>query len=369
MAMVAALLCFSVQAHAADAVKIGMVNDQSGPNKGTGKAMKSGVEAYFKTVNDKGGVHGRTLQLVTVDDRYNPDATVDAVLKLVEQEKILALVGTVGTANGVSILPVVKEFHLPFVAPRSGAAAFRVPLIPEVINLRASHQEEIDRLIDVLIKRGARKVAVFYQNDTFGQEVVENTQKALERQGLAISVKASFERGTTVVDPAVTALSAAKPDAVLVAATYQPAAEFLKVLRARGGRLLAATGSFAGGENLVTAAGPAAEGLVMTQVVPHLADPMPLVGECREALGKYPGDSGLNAVSLEGCLTAKSIVLALKEAGEPPTREGFLKAYEAMRETDLGGIRVSFSSQKHQGQSGVYLVAVQGGTLVPMGEK
>src|SRR5689334_14760040 len=113
-AVLVTLFCFSVAAHAADAVKIGMVNDQSGPNKVAGRGMRAGVEAYFKTVNDKGGVKGRPVQLVTLDDRYNPDTTVDAVLKLIDQEKILALVGTVGTANGISVLPVVKEYHLPF---------------------------------------------------------------------------------------------------------------------------------------------------------------------------------------------------------------------------------------------------------------
>jgi ABC-type branched-subunit amino acid transport system substrate-binding protein len=102
-------------------IKIGMVNDQTGPNKGAGRSMKVGVDAYFKAVNDKGGVNGKKIELVSVNDQYVPDKTVDGLLKLIEEQKIFAVVGTIGTSNGVSIMPIVKEYKLPFVAPRSGA--------------------------------------------------------------------------------------------------------------------------------------------------------------------------------------------------------------------------------------------------------
>ena len=352
---------------AGDVIKIGMVNDQTGPNKGAGRSMKVGVHAYFKAVNEKGGVNGKKIELVNTNDQYVPDKTVDGLLKLIEEEKIFAVVGTIGTSNGVSILPIVKEYKLPFVAPRSGASNFRTPAIHEVINIRASHQEEVDKLVDLLVREGgAKRFAIFYQNDTFGTDVLTCTENALKRHGLTLTAKGAFERGTQAVTSALTAIIAGTPDAIILGSIYGPGAEFAKAARREGLKSYLATGSFAGGSNLVQAAGEAAEGLLMSQVVPHLQDlSLPLTKECKEAIEKNPEEVSFNAVTLEGCMTAKSMVMALEKAGTPPTQEGFLKAYEAMKDVDMGGIKLNFTPQNHQGQSNVFLEIVQGGKLVP----
>jgi len=352
----------------AETVKIGMVNDQSGPNKGAGKSLKIGVEAYFQKVNEQGGVNGRKLELVTFNDQYVPDKTVDGLLKLIEEQKIFAVMGTIGTSNGVSIIPVVKEYKLPFVAPRSGAANFRTPVVREVINIRASHQQELDRMVDLLIKEGgAKRFAIFYQNDTFGVDVLSCAENALKRHGLSLVARGSFERGTQAITAALSAIIEAKPDAIILGAIYAPGAEFAKAARKEGLKSYLATGSFAGGMNLVNAAGPAAEGIIMSQVVPHPQDmSVPITKECKEAIDRNPGDMGYNAVSLEGCIAAKSVVLALAKAGSPPSKDGFLRAYESMKDTDLGGVKLSFSADNHQGQSEVYLEIVKNGALQPL---
>jgi len=348
-------------------IKIGMVNDQSGPNKGAGKSMRVGVDAYFKAVNEKGGVNGKKIELVSMNDQYVPEKTVDGLLKLIEEQKIFAVVGTIGTSNGVSVMPIVKEYKLPFVAPRSGAANFRTPVTREIINIRASHQEEVDKLVDLLVREGgAKRIAIFYQNDTFGLDVMMCTENALKRHGLQLVSKGSFERTTRAVTTALATIMAGEPDAIILGSIYGPGAEFAKAARQEGLKSYLATGSFAGGSNLVKAAGPAAEGLLMSQVVPHLQDlSLPLTKECKEAVDKNPEDVGFNAVTLEGCMTAKSMVMALDKAGNPPTQDGFIKAYESMKDADLGGIKLSFSPQNHQGQSNVYLEIVQDGKLVP----
>jgi len=368
IALLAVCLGTTLSAQAAgDIIKIGMVNDQSGPNKGAGKSMRVGVNAYFKAVNEKGGVNGRKLELVTANDQYVPDKTVDGLLKLIEEHKIFAVVGTIGTSNGVSILPIVKEYKLPFVAPRSGAANFRTPVLREVINIRASHQEELDKLVDLLVRdAGAKRFAIFYQNDTFGTDVLNCTENALKRHNLSLVAKGAFERGTQAVTSALASIIAAKPDAIILGSIYGPGAEFAKAARKEGLKSYLATGSFAGGSNLVQAAGEAAEGLIMSQVVPHLEDlSLPLTKECKEAIEKNAEDVTFNAVTMEGCMTAKSMVLALEKAGSPPSPDGFLKAYEGMKEVDLGGIKLSFSPENHQGQSHVFLEVVRAGKLVP----
>ena len=313
-------------------------------------------------------MNGKQIELVNADDQYVPDKTVDGLQKLVDDYKIFAVVGTIGTSNGVSILPMVKEYKLPFIAPRSGASNFRAPVIHEVINIRASHQEEVDKLVDLLVREGgAKRFAIFYQNDTFGTDVLTCTENALRRHGLTLTAKGAFERGTQAVTSALASIMSGAPDAIILGAIYGPGAEFTKAVRKEGLKSYLATGSFAGGSNLVQAAGSAAEGLVMSQVVPHLQDlSLPLTRECKEAIEKNPEEVGFNAVSLEGCMTAKSIVMALEKSGTPPSQEGFLKAYEAMKDADMGGIKLNFSPQNHQGQSNVYLEIVQGGKLVPL---
>lgn len=351
---------------AVDVIKIGMVNDQTGANKGSGRGMKVGVHAYFKWVNEKGGVNGRKINLVAVDDQMVTDKTVDGLLKLVEEQKVFAVVGSVGTSNCVASLPIVKEYQLPYINPRSGASELRDPVIREVIHIRASYQQEVDRIVDQLIKEGARRFAVFYQNDGLGTDILASTERAVKRHGLALVSRGSFERRTTAVTAGLASIIAGKPDAIIVGAVYAPGAEFIKLARKEGVKAHLAACSFAGGSNLVKAVGPAAEGLIMTQVVPELDDlTLPITKECKEAIEKNPEELGFNVVTLEGCMAAKSMVMALEKAGSPPTRAGFLKAYESMKDADMGGVKLTFTPQDHQGQNNVYLQIVQGSKLIP----
>jgi len=355
---------------AGDVIKIGMVNDQTGANKGSGRGMKVGVHAYFKAVNERGGVNGKKVDLIALDDQMVTDKTVDGLLKLVEEQKVFAVVGSVGTSNCVASLPIVKEYKLPYINPRTGATELRNPILKEVIHIRASYQQEVDKIVDQLVKQGAKRFAVFYQNDGLGTDILSSTESAVKRHGLSVVSKGSFERRTTAVTAGLASIMAGKPDAVIVGAVYAPGAEFIKLARKEGVTAHMAACSFAGGSNLVKAIGPAAEGLMMTQVVPELDDlSLPITRECKEAIEKNPEDVGFNTVSMEGCMAAKSMIMALEKAGNPPTRAGFLQAYESMKDADMGGIKLSFSPNDHQGQDNVYLQIVQGNKLVPFKAK
>ncbi len=350
---------------AGEVIKIGMVNDQTGANKGSGRGMKVGVDAYFKAVNAKGGVNGKKVELVTIDDQMVTEKTVDGLLKLVDEQKVFAVVGSVGTSNCVASLPIVKEYKLPFINPRTGASELRAPVLKEVIHIRASYQQEVDKIVDQLVKQGAKRFAVFYQNDGLGTDILNSTENAVKRHGLSVVSKGSFERRTTAVTAGLASIIAGKPDAIIVGAVYAPGAEFIKLARKEGVTAHLAACSFAGGSNLVKAVGPAAEGLMMTQVVPELDDlSLPITKECKEAIEKNPEDVGFNTVSMEGCMAAKSIVMALEKAGKAPTQAAFLQAYEGMKEADMGGIKLTFSPDDHQGQDNVYLQVVKDNKLV-----
>jgi branched-chain amino acid transport system substrate-binding protein len=365
--MICLLIASASAAQAADdVIKIGMVNDQTGSNKASGRGMKVGVEAYFKVVNEKGGVNGKKLQLVVADDQFVVDKTIDGLLKLIDEQKVFAVVGGVGTPNQVASLPIVKEYKLPMINPRTGASELRTPLVREVFHIRASYKQEVDKIVDLLVKKGAKRFAVFYQNDAFGMDILTSTESAVKRHSLSVVSKGSFERNTTAVTAALASIMEGKPDAIIVGAVYAPGAAFIKLARKEGVKAHVAGGSWAGGSNLAKAVGDAAEGLVMSQVVPELDDlSLPLTKECKEAIAKNPEEIGFNTVSLEGCIVAKSIVMALEKAGSPPTRESFLNAYESMKDADLGGIKLTFTPTDHQGQDNVYLEIVQGGKLTP----
>jgi branched-chain amino acid transport system substrate-binding protein len=361
------IVSVSLAQAADDVIKIGMVNDQTGANKGSGKGMKVGVQAYFKAVNEKGGVNGKKLELISVDDQMVTDKTVDGLLKLIEEQKVFAVVGSVGSSNCVASLPIVKEYKVPFINPRTGASELRTPLIKEVIHIRASYQQEVDKIVDTLVNKGAKRFAVFYQDDTLGYDILKSTESAVKRHGLTVVSKGSFERRTTAVAKGLASIMEGKPDAIIVGAVYAPGAEFIKQARKEGVKAHMAACSFAGGSNLVKEVGASAEGLVMSQVVPELGDlSLPITKECKEAIEKNPDDIGFNVVSMEGCMAAKSMVMALQNAGSPPTRDGFLKAYESMKDADMGGIKLTFTPADHQGQDNVYLQIVQGGKLVPL---
>ncbi|WP_224984769.1 ABC transporter substrate-binding protein [Geomonas agri] len=372
MFLTVVLMMIVPTAHAAGpvggVVKIGMVNDQTGANKGSGRGMKVGVEAYFKAVNAKGGVNGRKVELVTLDDQMLTDKTIDCLLKLADEQKVFAVVGSVGTSNCVASLPVVKEYKLPYINPRTGATELRTPVVREVFHIRASYQQEVDRIVDQLVKQGAKRFAVFYQNDGLGTDILSSTENAVKRHGLSLVSKGSFERNTVAVTAGLASIMAGKPDAIIVGAVYKPGAEFIKMARKEGVSAYLASGSFAGGMNLVKAVGPgASEGIVMSQVVPELDDlSLPITKECKEAIEKNPEDVGFNSVSMEGCMAAKSMIMALEKAGNPPTQAAFIQAYESMKGADMGGIKLTFSQDNHQGQDNVYLQVVKGDKLTSL---
>lgn len=349
-------------------IVIGMVNDLTGPAKPAGIGLSVGVRAYFKEINDRGGIHGRKIRLVNEDDKYSPDKTIDGLLKLIENEKVFAVTCAVGTAPGLSMIPVLKEYKVPLVGIYSGAVNLRQPVVRELINIRAGYQEEMDKQVDYLVKhKAAKRFALFYQNDAFGLALFESAEKALKRHGLTLVAKGSYERGTNAVTAALTSIIAGNPDVVILAGVTGPSSAFITAARKEGLKAQFSSGSYASGQNLLAFTKDLAEGLITSQVMPHLSDlSLPITKECKEVVDKLPGDTGFDTASLEGCIVAKTMVLALEKAGNPPSRDEFINAYENMKNVDIGGISLTLSPENHQALSYVYLSIVRGGKNIPL---
>lgn len=346
-------------------VKIGMANALSGPTAGLGQGIKSGSEAYFKKVNAAGGVNGRKITLVSEDDGYDPPRTAAATEKLIKKDNVFALFGYVGTPTSKAALPLAVDNGVPFFAPFTGAEFLRAPVNKYVFNIRSSYFNEIEMQVDRLIAdAGATKFGLFYQEDTYGKVGKEGLQLALQKRKMSIAAEGFYTRNTEDVDAGLAALLAARPEAVLMVGTYKACAALVQKAHAAGYKPKFFNLSFVGTANFIKAAGDAAEGTYITQVVPSpFDDSIPIVKQYQADM-KAAGASEFDYTSLEGYIDAVALVEGLKKAGPDLTRAGFLAALEKMS-VNLGGLDIAFGPQDHQGLNKVYLTKIQKGKPVP----
>lgn len=366
-----ASMASTLPAHAADGIteteiKLGMVNVQTGPASGLGKGMRAGAEAYFKAVNAKGGINGRKLVLSVADDGYEPNRAIDETLKMIEGEKVFALFGYVGTPTANAVIPIVKEMDVPLIGLFTGAMSLRQPVTPQIFNVRASYDDEAEALVAHFTAKGAKNIAVFYQDDGFGTAVLSGTEKALKKRGMAVAAKGTFARNTLAIKTGLAAMLTAKPDAIVMVGPYAPLAAFIKEARATGLQSLLATVSFVGTNNLVAEVGKAGDGVVISQVVPFPQDDdLAVTRECRDAIAKHNGEA-LGFVNFEGCLSARVLGMALERAGRGVDRKSLAATLQGMNGVDIGGMKLSFSEQNHQAFDKVFMTHIQGGKIAKL---
>ncbi len=344
-------------------ILIGQCAALTGPAEGLGTGINTGLKAAFEEANAKGGVHGRQIRLVADDDSYEPDKCVDCTGKMIEDKGVFALAGYVGTPTAKVAAPMVQEYKIPLVGLFTGAMLLREPVQRYVINIRASYDDETEALVEHLTKKqGFQKIAVFYQNDSFGFSVLSGVEKALTRRKLALVAKGSFERNTLDVKGGLAAVLAGGPDAVVMVGPYQPTAVFVRAAREAGLKAQLATISFVGTESLIAELGAASEGMIISQVVPSPTDgTLALSRDYQSALKKSTPSATPSYVSFEGYVGGRVLIAALDLAGKDLSREKLIDAFNGMRNLDLGGMVFSFSPSNHQGSSAVYVTTVKDG--------
>jgi len=350
-------------------IVIGQCAALTGPAAGLGTGVQLGLKAAIEEVNDKGGVGGRTITLKSMDDAYEPEKCVECTSKLIEEEGVFALAGYVGTPTAKVAVPIVQEAKIPLIGAFTGAMLLRDPVQKYVFNIRASYNDETEALVEYLTKQGAKKIAVFYQNDSFGQAGLSGVEKALTKRNMTVAAKGSFERNTLAVKSGLAAVMAAEPDAIVMVGPYKPTAEFVRQARAAGVKSEMATISFVGTENLIADLGKDAEGVLISQVVPSPADAShKLTREYQAALKKTAPDVAPSYVSFEGYVNGRVLIAALEKAGAEPTREQLVEALNSTTNVDMDGIKVSFSAQNHQASNAVFLTRVKGGKANALGQ-
>jgi ABC-type branched-subunit amino acid transport system substrate-binding protein len=342
----------------ADKILLGQAAVFSGPAAQLGIQMRNGIKSYVDFVNEKGGVHGRKLELITEDDKYEPSVATGASQALIEKHKVFALLGYVGTPTGVAHLKVTTAAKVPLVGMFTGAEALRAPMNRYVFHVRASYYDETEKMVEQVVSTGGKKIAVFYQADAYGEAGRMGAEIALKKRNLQIHSTGTVERNTVAVEKAVAAINASQPDAVVMVGAYAACAQFIKQMKAAGSGAQFYNVSFVGSAALANALGKEGLGVAISQVVPFpWGTGVPVVKEY-QAMAKKAGFTDYNFGAMEGFLVAKVMVEGLRRAGRNLTREGFVDAMERMNDVDLGGFFVSYSPTSHIGSKFVDLTII-----------
>jgi branched-chain amino acid transport system substrate-binding protein len=348
-------------------VTLGMSAALTGPAKELGRQMKLGVETALDAANDSGGIHGHRFQLVALDDGYEPERTRGAMKELVEQRKVFAIVGNVGTPTAEVAVPYALEKKVPFFGAFTGAGLLRrEPPDRYVLNYRASYVEETAAVVKYLVEIRKVKpthIAVFAQQDGFGDAGFAGVTKALRRYGRNQDqiLRVGFKRNTLEIADAVAEVVKNKNNiqAIVMVAPYRPAARFIEKVKDAGLDPIFTNVSFVGSTALaeeLRQLGPKySAGVIVTQVVPPIDSSATAVIHYREQLDRYFHGEKPDYVSLEGYIAANVLLEGFRRAGDNPTPEGLVDAIEGIRGLDLGiGTPISYGLSEHQGSHKVW---------------
>lgn len=345
----------------ADKIVFGQAAPLDGPASALGLGMKLGLEAAFAEVNKAGGVKGRKLELKSVDDGYEPNKSIEAVKKLLGEDKVFAIAGPVGTPTSAATQPIANGAGVPFIGAFTGAEFLREPHKPGVMNIRASYFQETETMVERLTKDlGATKIAIMYQDDGFGQAGLAGVKRALEKRKMELAGEGTFERNTVAVKAALLNIKKADPEAVIMISPYKPAAEFIKLAKQIKLNATFVNISFVGSDALAKELGADGAGVVVTQVVPFPKDAgIPVVGKYHAALKAVSADAQPGFVSLEGYMVGRAIAAALDKVDGEPTRAKMLEAIQKAGTLDLGGVKLSYSPTSNRGSETVWLTVIQ----------
>ena len=342
-----------------DRVLFGQSAAFTGPARELGQAMRLGIEAAFHEANQEGGVHGRELKLKALDDGYETGFAASNTERLIEIERVFALIGAVGTPTSRAASPLARAARVPFLAPFTGAEFLRHRELDNVLNLRASYYQETEEMVARLTEDlGITRVAVLYQDDSFGLNGLEGARRALERRGLEPAAAAHYPRNTRAVRGAALKITAADPEAVILIGSYMPVVKTIELVRRELDPVFM-TVSFVGSNALANELGPDGAGVYVTQVVPlpHDAD-IPVVARYHGALFEYDPRAEPGFVSLEGYLAGRLAVAGLEACGRDLSRECLLQAVREAGTIDIDGMRLKYGPDDNQGSDAVFLTVI-----------
>jgi len=345
---------------AAERILFGQSAAFSGPAQELGRNMRLGIEAAFAEVNRAGGIHGRLLELTSRDDAYEPEAAIANTAHLIDVERVFALIGAVGTPTSRSATPVAAEAGVPYLAPFTGAEFLRDPNWDNVLNLRASYYQETEEMVARLTEDlEVTRIAVLYQDDSFGRAGYRGVRLALDRRAMQPVSIGLYPRNTTAVKTALLDLQRGEPEAVIMIGAYQPVAALIRWARHVGMDPTFLTVSFVGSNALAQELGADGAGVYVTQVVPFPTDEsLPVVGTYLRALAAYDPEAVPGFVSFEGYLAGRLAVAGVQGCGTAPARDCFLDSLRGGDQVDIDGFMLRYGASDNQGSDAVFLTRI-----------
>ena len=361
VAVLAMTACVPAQAQgvSASTILIGQSVPLSGSNKELGEDIRNGALAYFRKVNDAGGVNGRKIELISIDDANNVKQAGENTRKLVTENGVFALFGYASATLSRPALPIVEENKVPFLSPFTGADPMRV-FNKHVYNMRASYADELEKIVDHYTLFGIKRFAIVYYDDVVGKENLAAVERALKKRNLtAVSFAAFKDRAKPDIDGGVKAVIKGNPEVVIFTTLFKATSDFIKLAKKSGATSQMVSNSFPGSSPLARELGKDGVGVAMAQVVPPFSKTsLPVVAEYRAAIEKQLGRKEYSFTSLESFIAAKATVEAIRKAGPKLTRESFMQALDGMSSFDAGGYVLSFSPSNHNGSSYVELTII-----------
>lgn len=339
-------------------IVLGQSTPLSGPLAELGQDTSMAAKAYFDYVNLQGGVNGRKIRLLTLDDGYSTDKVLENAKTLIEKDKVFALFNVFGTPGNSALLPLIARAGIPNIAPYTGSEAVRKPFNPLVFNVRAGYADETEAIISHLGVRGIGKVAVVYQNNAFGKDGLDSIGHALSRRQLKIHASAAIENDASDAEQAARTLALSAPKAILMVTAGKPSAAFIKAYNKLAPGMQFFALSVMGSAASVAALGKEGAGVVVSQVMPFpFSATSDIVREYQQVMSKM-GLKTWSFASIEGFINARVTVEGLKHAGRDLSRDKFVAALEAMGKVNYGGYVVNFSKSNHQGSPYVELTVI-----------
>lgn len=350
-------------------ITLGMSAPLSGPNGAYGMEMQQTIQAYFSQINKAGGVNGRKLELVALDDGYETERAVANTQNLIKDKQAFALLSFFGSSpTEATMNTVFGPAGVPLVGTISGAPALRQPIASNpnsrfMFHIRASYNDETEAIVNQMVALGLRSIAVFYQNDGFGKAGLDGVTAALKKHELTPAAVGTVERNALDVKAAVQAISKVNPQAVVMVSLYKPTTAFVRAMKDAGQHPMLMTLSPIGTEQLIQDLGKDSRGIGISQVVPYpWNDTIPVVREYQKLAAKA---GQYSYYGLEAYLTARVMVEGLRRAGRDLSREKLVNALESINNVDFGGYRINYSATARSGSRFVEMTVIgPGGKLL-----
>lgn len=345
-----AAIVVAALSHASQAqILIGQTAGFTGPVASGVKETTDGAKLYIDAINAKGGVGGQKIELISLDDKFDPKLAAENARKLIEEQNVVAMFLTRGTPHTEAVIPLLDKYDVPLIGPSTGAMVLHQPVKKHIFNVRATYQREAEKAVTYLSSIGITRIGIVYADDSFGADGVAGAQKGLAAAKLTPSVLEKFDRSKPDFAPIAPKVYQSNAQAVIMVASAKAVADGIKAFRAAGSNAQIVTLSNNASGGFVKGLGNNARGVIVSQVFPYERSiAFSLIKEAQE-LAKAKGQNEISPAMVEGFAAAKVLAEALRRAGAKPSREKIQAALEGIHKLDIGGLEVNYSPEDHTG--------------------